>query len=296
MKFNLNRYQIFVMLSGIAWSTLGVFSQWLNNDQIGLFTQVWWRMIVALVGAFGLSMLFKNKLSIQRKDLYLILVNAIIFVLGYTTFPLAIYLGVPIGRAVIILYTYPMLTLPLSCLLLKDKPSTKNFYAVGIMMVSLLILFKVWQVGFSGISMGDGMALIGAFVGAMMTVWGAKIRRSSTLEVGTTMFYTFLVAIPLLIIFGFLLNVAGVGLFRPVLEIELGRAWWSLIGIGLIPTVISVGLLYAGSKQVKPNVVGVLMGIEPLVTILLGWCLFGQVLDWATWVGGAGIMMTIFLL
>jgi drug/metabolite transporter, DME family len=288
-------YHGYILLAGLTWSTLGVFSQYLVNAEVDLFSQVFWRMVVAIVGSLMMVLVMRQRTWTQAEEVKYITINALLFVLAYTTFPLAIYLGVPIARAIIIVYTYPLVTVPVSFLILGDKPTKRTYMSMGIMALSLLVLFQVWHVGFGGISLGDGIALLNAVMAALVVTWGAKIRRETKLPVGTTLFNTFLVAVPILCLFGWILSRLGIELFLPVLEISFGMAWWYLVGIGLLPTVLSVGLLYAGSKRVAPNVAGILMSSELLWTVILGWLLFGQTLDWATIVGGIGILLAVLL-
>jgi drug/metabolite transporter (DMT)-like permease len=69
---------------------------------------------------------------------------------------------------------------------------------------------------------------------------------------------------------------------------ELTVAGWGwLAGIAVVSTVAAVGLFFAGLSRVGPTAASILATVEPLVTVLLAFLVFGETLGPAQLAGGA---------
>ena len=289
------RYHLYVLLAGMVWSTLGLFTQLLTDAQVDLFSQVFWRLVIGTIGSVVLALIFKQKMAKTKKEWHLVIINAVIFLLAYTTFPISIYLGTPIAKAIVLVYAYPLTIVPLSYWILGDKVTRRNLLAIGTTLISLAIIFEVWTLENMKISTGEIMALFNSLCASAVVVWGAKIRRETKMGSAAMMANSFILSIPMLFGLGWLMNLMGINLFVPTITVNWGVVWWWLLGLGLLATVAPVGLLYAGSRHVKPNVSGVLMATEPVWTYLWGWLFFGQTLAWTTIIGGVGILLSVLL-
>jgi drug/metabolite transporter (DMT)-like permease len=75
-----------------------------------------------------------------------------------------------------------------------------------------------------------------------------------------------------------------------------GTGWLGTGGIVLIATVIPVATFLAGLERIGPTNAAMLSTIEPLVTVLLAWMIFGERLQPITALGGALILFAVVLL
>lgn len=292
---NKHRYHLYILLAGMVWSTLGVFTQLLTDAEVSIFAQTFWRFVIGFVGAGSLAIFLGQKIAHSKKEWWLMGINAIIFTLAYTTFPISIYLGTPIAKAIMLVYAYPLTIVPLSYWILGDKVTNKNLAAVGLTIISLAILFEVWTLQNMKITNGEIVALLNSVCASAMVVWGAKIRRETNLGSAAMMTNTLLLSIPMLFLVSGAFQIAGSSLYAPSFTVTFGLEWLWLLSLGLLATVAPVGLLYAGSKNVKPNVAGVLMATEPVWTYIWGWLFFGQTLAWTTILGGLGMLLSVLL-
>jgi drug/metabolite transporter (DMT)-like permease len=84
------------------------------------------------------------------------------------------------------------------------------------------------------------------------------------------------------------------GEFRPG---ELTVAGWGwLAGIAVVSTVGAVSLFFAGLERVGPTTASVLSTIEPVVTVLLAFIVFGEVLSVVQLFGGALVLGGVLVL
>ena len=78
---------------------------------------------------------------------------------------------------------------------------------------------------------------------------------------------------------------------------ELTVAGWGwLAGIAVVSTVAAVGLFFAGLSRVGPTTASILATVEPLVTVLLAFLVFGETLGPGQLVGGALVLAAVLVL
>jgi drug/metabolite transporter (DMT)-like permease len=87
---------------------------------------------------------------------------------------------------------------------------------------------------------------------------------------------------------------ALVGDFHPE---RLSAASWGWIGaLAVVSTVLAVSLLFAGLRRVGPTTSSVLGNVEPVVTVVLAWVVFGDVLGGAQIAGAALVLGAVLAL
>ena len=90
------------------------------------------------------------------------------------------------------------------------------------------------------------------------------------------------------------LGAALLGELRPG---ELTAAGWaSLAGIALVSTVGAVSLFFAGLSRVGPTTASILSTVEPLVTVILAFIVFGETLGVVQIAGGALVLAAVLVL
>jgi drug/metabolite transporter (DMT)-like permease len=78
---------------------------------------------------------------------------------------------------------------------------------------------------------------------------------------------------------------------------RLSAAGWGWIGaLAVVSTVLAVSLLFAGLRRVGPTTSSVLCNVEPVVTVVLAWVVFGEVLGGAQLVGAALVLGAVVAL
>jgi drug/metabolite transporter (DMT)-like permease len=78
---------------------------------------------------------------------------------------------------------------------------------------------------------------------------------------------------------------------------ELTVAGWGWLGcLALVSTVGAISLFFAGLRRVGPTTVSILATVEPLVTVLLAFVVFGEMLGVVQVVGGALVLAAVLVL
>jgi drug/metabolite transporter (DMT)-like permease len=87
---------------------------------------------------------------------------------------------------------------------------------------------------------------------------------------------------------------AALGDLRPA---ELTAAGWGwLAALGIVSTVGAVSLFFAGLRQVGPTTASILSTVEPLVTALLAFLVFGETLGIVQTLGGGLVLAAVVTL
>jgi drug/metabolite transporter (DMT)-like permease len=87
---------------------------------------------------------------------------------------------------------------------------------------------------------------------------------------------------------------ALLGELRPA---DLTAAGWGWLGcLAIVSTVAAVGLFFAGLRRVGPTTASILATVEPLVTVLLAFLVFGETLGAAQLAGGALVLAAVLVL
>jgi drug/metabolite transporter (DMT)-like permease len=87
---------------------------------------------------------------------------------------------------------------------------------------------------------------------------------------------------------------AAIGELRPG---ELTAAGWGWIAcLAVVSTVGAIGLFFGGLKRVGPTTASILATVEPLVTVLLAFLVFGETLGAIQLAGGALVMAAVLVL
>ena len=84
------------------------------------------------------------------------------------------------------------------------------------------------------------------------------------------------------------------GDFEPEAVTVAGWGW--LAGIALVSTVGAVSLFFAGLKRVGPTTASILSTVEPVVTVILAFLVFGELLGALQFAGGALVLVAVLVL
>jgi len=81
------------------------------------------------------------------------------------------------------------------------------------------------------------------------------------------------------------------GQFRPGEVAPAGWGWLACIAV--VSTVASVGLFFAGLRRVGPTTASILATVEPVVTVVLAFLVFGETLTPVQFLGGALVLSAL---
>jgi drug/metabolite transporter (DMT)-like permease len=90
---------------------------------------------------------------------------------------------------------------------------------------------------------------------------------------------------------------AGSALLGELRPGELTAAGWGWLAcLALVSTVAAVSLFFAGLQRVGPTTASIISTAEPVVTVLLAFLVFGELLGPVQLVGGALVLGAVLML
>lgn len=296
--WNKYKYHISLATAGLCYSALSLFSAILTSQKVDAFTQILWRCLFGAITSLIVMLgVFRQNLLVSGKELKYILSNSLILISGFITFILSIYLGTPIAKAIALVYTYPLSLVPLSLIILRDKPTIKQLIAVSLSLISISLLFEVWKMNnLTQITAGEILAFVNSIFYSAILILGRVIRTKTKLHPTKTISYSLLVMVPLLSLIGFSLNIVGIPILKPVYHLNLpGQSWLGLFGLGFFGTTLAMTFLYVGLAKIKPTVAGLLLLTEPIWVTIWGYLFFSQTMTIWGILGMLGIIASVLL-
>lgn len=189
---------------------------------------------------------------------------------------------IPVGLAVMLFYTYPLMVAAASWLIDKQTISRSRFIAL--------------LVAFAGIGLAVGpsfavlhgwgivLALMGAFGLMAQFMFSARaMKYTSSLSVS---FYSGLLALPMMVVPLFLMG----GFQTP----ETTIAITSLIAVCILYA-LALMLQYAAIFAIGKNQTALLNNLEPLISIAAGVILLGETLSGVQYLGGLSVVVALVL-
>ena len=187
------------------------------------------------------------------------------------------------GIATIVLYTYPTFVVALSALFLGERVTARKLIALGLATGGIALVVGV---GVADIDpLGVGLALGAAVCYAVYTT-------------GSRMLSPSISSRPLMV--GVLVGTTGSMLVYGVLDgglaLPAGRDEWSIVlGLALVSTVLPHLLFYEGVSRLQASRVGVVSTAEPVVTVVLGVILLGEVVTLTVLAGGLLVLCGVLV-
>lgn len=292
-----HKYHIAVLTAGICFSTISLFAALLSSQNISPFLQIFFRCFFGALFAGLFAILLVKRISLTRKDLFYIFINAVIFLFGYTTFIVSIYLKTPIAKAVALNYSYPLMVVFLSYLIFSDIPTRKQIMVIILSLISAALILEVWKISdIAQLKLGELMALGNSFIYGTLIVYAKYLKQKLHINPTFTVSITLVLVMPLLILSGGMLSMVGITSLQPVWPTSLSmQSWFLLILFGLLSTALPFPLMYFGMGKLKPVVASILLMSEPVFVYFLGFLFFGQTLSVWGLLGLIGIITAVLL-
>jgi drug/metabolite transporter (DMT)-like permease len=186
----------------------------------------------------------------------------------------------------LMLYTFPAMVAGAAIALGRERAETRRLAALALASIGLVLVLASARAGALD-AVGAGLALGAAVIYTtyILVSQGVAGRVRPTLLsalvcTGAAMTLT--------------AGSASLGDLRPG-EVTLA-GWGWLAGIAVVSTVAAVGLFFAGLKRVGPTTASILSTVEPVVTVLLAFLVFGELLGGLQLLGGGLVIAAVLVL
>jgi drug/metabolite transporter (DMT)-like permease len=186
----------------------------------------------------------------------------------------------------LLLYTFPAMVAVTAIVLGRERADAIRFGALALASVGLVLVLANARAGALD-TVGAALALGAAVVYTTYILVSQGIAG----RIGPTL-------LSALVCSGAAVTLsAGSALLGDLRPGEVSAAGWGwLAGIALVSTVAAVSLFFAGLKRVGPTTASILSTVEPVVTVLLAFLVFGELLGGLQLLGGALVITAVLVL
>lgn len=270
-----------VIMAGICWGTLGIFSTQLGKLGLDSFAITTLRIVTA--GAMVLVLLpslYRTFLSMRTKEWLSLMTQSLIGVLGMTLCYFYAVSQVGVSMAVALLYTAPVFSLVLAKLILGEQISVKS---------ALLAIIAV--IGVACLMAGDKFSLnmgvvVGLLSGLCYSLYGILGKKAMSFNHSTQMVFFSSVAFSAIAL---LFLPQTFATYQALSSLPI-QAWVYVVGLSLVGTIAPFFLYMTALNKLPATTASVFTIIEPLTAIILAIVLLGQPLLLLQMVGVALII------
>lgn len=279
---------IYVILGASLWGIIGIFVNDLAEAGFSALEIVTLRVVcAAIILVLYLLLTEPEKLLINLKDLPLFLGTGILSIVFFNWCYFTAIKEVSLSVAVMLLYTGPAFVVLLSRIFFKESLNRRKIVALFLTLSGCVFVVRLFPVSdltisFYGILIGLGSG----FGYALYSIFGkAALKKYSSL---TIISYTFVVAAVALI------PISGITIDANLLAST--GVWWSIIGLGLLPTALAYLLYTNGLSMIESGKASITATIEPLVATAIGVFLYEEVLTFFQLLGFLLIIGAVVLI
>ncbi len=257
------------IITGITYGLNPLFAVPLMKAGASIESILFFRYGIAVLclGAFLLVSRQSFKISLKQSSILLIL--GLLYTAS-SVFLFEAYNYIPSGLATTLIFLYPVLV-ALIMVFLKVVPSWPVWLAIFATFVGVVIMTQsdsTQSINPIGVLLSLGSALVYALF--IVIINRSKIIASISNSLLT--FYALLVGA---VIFLVKISISD----APMLTgLEGPHAWLNLVGLALLPTVVSTATLAIASRNIGATKASVLGVFEPVTAILVGTLMFGEAL------------------
>lgn len=255
------------IIAGVSYGTNPLFAKPLLESGVPVLVMLFFRYGISALLLAGWMLLKREPFRVKGRELSLLAVLGLLFACS-SLFLFISYEFIPSGLATTLVYLYPVFV-ALIMVLLRFYPSWQTWVSIAATFGGILLLSQpsgAAQIKPLGILLAVGSALSYAFYLVIVN----RSKRIKHVSEHTLTLYALLTGTAL---FASLRAVQG-GSFIEGVNCPGDRA--NLIGLALVPTMISMLTLAISSRLIGPTKTSVLGVFEPLTAILIGTFLFGE--------------------
>jgi drug/metabolite transporter (DMT)-like permease len=274
-----------IIASGLCFGCLGLFGKLLYEHGATAGE------LLTLRFTFAALMLFVWHLLRDPKRLRLpwrqLLSCALLGIFGYALFAWCFFSalgGLSASLSVLLLYTYPVMVTIGGRVLFQERIPKQKLWALPLVLFGTVAL--VWgEMAVEKVS-AVGLGLAAAFFYSLYILLSSRLLRKVPADISVPYIQSF-AAIILAALF--------VHDLERVQQLW-NHAWWIILGIAFIGTVLAMSLFLAGLQKLQNWEVALLSTTEPLSGVLLAAIFLGERLSVSQTLGGLGILLGLLLI
>ncbi len=255
--------------AGVSYGTNPLFGKALMESGVPIMVMLFFRYGIAAILLALWMLCRKETFRASRRELGLLVLLGLFFA-GSSITLFCSYEFIPSGLATTLIYLYPVFV-ALIMVFLRIYPSWQTWLSIAATFSGILLLSAPSgnvQIRLPGVLLAIGSALCYSFY-LVIVNRSKRIRKASEHKI------TLYSLVTGAILFAIIRSVQGGGMLE---GIDSASDWANLVGLAIVPTMISMLTLAMSSRYIGPTKTAVLGVFEPLTAILIGTLLFGETL------------------
>lgn len=261
---------VYVILGASFWGIIGIFIDHLSNTGFTSLQIVTLRVVTAAVMlVLYLGITNPGQLKFRFKDSPLFVGTGILSIVFFNWCYFTAIEEISLSIAVMLLYTGPAFVVLLSRIFFKELFNLPKIISLVLTVIGCMLVIQVFPLSEKTISLYGMLVGLGSGFGyALYSIFGkVALRKYSTLTIIT---YTFVFA-----------SVALIPVSGLTIEWSMfseADVWWSVIGLGLLPTVLAYLLYTKGLSMIESGKASITATMEPVVATAIGVYMFNEIL------------------
>jgi len=255
------------VIAGISYGTNPLFAKPLLESGVPVLVMLFYRYSISTIIMALWMLKRKESFKVNGRELRLLSLLGILF--ASSSFTLFVsYNYIPSGLATTIIYLYPVLV-ALIMVTLKSYPSWQTWVSIVATFVGIIFLTKpsgTVQIQLPGILLAIGSALCYA-------LYLVIVNRSRRIKHVTEHSLTFYALLAGTLMFAIIMTSHN---DNPLQGIDTSRDVLNLIGLAVVPTMISMLSVAISTRYLGPAKTSVLGVFEPLTAIMIGTVVFNE--------------------
>ena len=264
------------IVAGISYGTNPLFAKPLMDSGVPVLVMLFFRYGISAFLLAAWMLVKKEKFRVRGRELGLLALLGVLFACS-SIFLFASYTYIPSGLATTLVYLYPVFV-ALLMVFLRFYPSWQTWLSIAATFGGILLLSSPSPGAVIRVP-GVILAILSALSYAFYLVIINRSGRIKHVSEHTLTLYALLAG---MLLFAILRAIQG-GHFAE--GIDTPADWANLLGLALVPTMISMLTLAISTRFIGPTKTSVLGVFEPLTAILVGTLLFGEPMTWKMAVG-----------
>ena len=267
------------IVAGVSYGTNPLFGKALMESGVPVMVMLFFRYAFAAAFLAALMLFRGESFLARRRELGLLILLGFFFA-GSSITLFCSYEFIPSGLATTLIYLYPVFV-ALMMVFLKIYPGWQTWLAIIATFLGIILLSTPTgdtRIRIPGVLLAVGSALCYSFYLVIVN----RSKRIRNVSEHTLTLYSLVTGA---ILFAAIRAVQGGGMLA---GIDTPADWGNLIGLAIIPTMVSMLTIAISSRYIGPTKTAVLGVFEPLTAILIGTLLFKEPLT-AKMVAGIAI-------
>lgn len=290
--------KIEILISGLLFGTIPIFSIFLHRFEVSSFQQVFFRLIISVLILLCIMLTFaKYELfRLKKSDFHIFIWFGFFIVMSHLTYISSLSLGIAASEAVFLTYTQPFFVIILSKFILNEKITLTRFLSAILSIVGAAMILQVWMINTIEYKLliGYFLAILNGLFYASYIISGRYVGIKKKYNFVATTFWSFVSALMWLLLSWYLLKLIITD--KEILSFTTmlpSNAWIFLVGLSVISTFLPYILLNKGLVQVKASQAGILLLVEPISVVLMSSLILYESLSFWQIIGAILILFSV---